>query len=89
MLMRVVIAAVLIFGLMVAVKNGRLLRAAGLSGSCRLVQTASDCTEVAACKSGRLAGRPDLSGKSCTRLGIRAKLEYWHCPAGVESRLGS
>jgi hypothetical protein len=88
MLMRVVIAAVLIFGLMVAIKNGRLLRAAGLSGSCRLVQTASDGTEVAACEGGRLSGLPDLSGKSCTRLGMRGKLEYWHCPAGVESRVG-
>ena len=88
MLMRVVIVAVLIFATMVGVKNGKVLRAAGLSGSCRLVQTAADGSEVAACTNGRLSGRPDLSGRSCTRLGMRDNLEYWHCPAGVDSRLG-
>jgi hypothetical protein len=88
MLMRVVIVAVLIFATMVGVKNGQVLRAAGLSGSCKLVQTASDGTEVASCTNGRLSGRPDLTGKSCTRLGMRNGLEYWHCPAGVDSRLG-
>jgi hypothetical protein len=88
MLFRVVIAAVLIFAVMVGVKNGRILQAAGLSGSCRVVQTAADGTQVDVCKSGRLAGRPNLVGKSCTSLGIRGNLEYWHCAAGVESRPG-
>jgi hypothetical protein len=87
MLSRVVVAAVVIFAVMVAVKHG-VIRQAGLTPSCRIVQTAADGTEWAACKGGKLAGRPDLSSKSCTSSGVRGKLEYWHCPASVASHTG-
>jgi hypothetical protein len=88
MLIRVVIAAVLIFAVMVGIKDGRLTRQIGLAGSCRVVQTATDGSQWDACQSGRLAGRPDLSSKSCTSSGVRGSLEYWRCPAAVDSRLG-
>jgi hypothetical protein len=88
MLVRVVIAAVLIFALMVGIKDGRLVQQAGLSGSCHVVQTSADGSQWDACRSGRLAGRPDLSSKSCTSSGVRGSLEYWRCPAAVDSRLG-
>jgi hypothetical protein len=89
MLIRVVIAAVLIFGVMVGIKDGRLTRQIGLAGSCQVVQTAADGTQVDACHGGRLAGRPDLSSKSCTSTGFSGAFEYWRCPAPVDSRPGS
>jgi len=89
MLIRVVIAAVLIFAVMLGIKDGRLTRQIGLSGSCQVVQTAVDGTQLDACHGGRLAGRPDLSSKSCTSTGFRGTLEYWRCPAAVDSRPGS
>jgi len=89
MLIRVVIAAVLIFAVMLGIKDGRLTRQIGLSGSCQVVQTAVDGTQLDACRGGRLAGRPDLSSKSCTSTGFRGAFEYWRCPAAVDSRPGS
>jgi hypothetical protein len=89
MLTRVVIAAVLILALMLGIKDGRLTRDIGLSGSCHVVLTATDGTQLDACRSGRLAGRPDLSSKSCTSSGMRGNVEYWRCPAAVDSRPGS
>ncbi len=88
MLVRVVIAAILIAAFMFALKDGRLLRTAGLGGSCHVVQAATDGTEWEACSGGKLAGRPDLSSKSCTSSGLRGKVEYWHCPASVDSQTG-
>jgi hypothetical protein len=88
MLLRVVIAAVLIAAVMVGVKDGRLVKDMGLSGSCRMVQTATDGTQWTACTSGRLEGRPNLSSKSCTSSGLQGTVEYWHCPAEVASRVG-
>ena len=88
MLIRVVIAAVLIFAVMVGIKDGRLTRGIGLSGSCHVVQVARDGSQWDACRSGRLAGRPDLTSKSCVSTGVRGALEYWRCPAGVDSRPG-
>ena len=89
MLIRVVIAAVLILVLMVGIKDGRLTRRIGLAGSCHVVQTALDGTQLDACESGRLAGRPDLTSKSCRRSGVSGPVEYWWCPASVDSRPGS
>jgi hypothetical protein len=89
MLIRVVIVAVLIFAVMVGIKDGRLTRRIGLAGSCHVIQTALDGTQLDACEGGRLAGRPDLSSKSCRSSGINGAVEYWWCPAAVDSRPGS
>jgi hypothetical protein len=86
MLTRIVIAAVLVLALMVGIKDGRVLKHAGLGGSCHFVQNAADGGEWNACSKGRLLGRPDLTSKSCTSTGIRDKLEYWRCPAPVSSQ---
>jgi hypothetical protein len=73
---------VCIFALMVVIKDGRVLRTAGLTGSCSVVQTYSDSSDLAACRPGKLEGRPDLSHRGCRTVGINSTLEYWHCPAG-------
>ncbi|MGZ8716903.1 MAG: hypothetical protein ACXWYO_07305 [Gaiellaceae bacterium] len=85
MLKRVVVAGALVLALMIAVKDGRVLRDTGLTGVCSNAQTLSDGTQLEACRSGKLAGRPDLSRAGCTVAGLTRTYEYWRCPASVVS----
>ena len=85
MLKRVVAVAVCILAVMIAIKDGRVLRSTGLTGSCAVVQTAPDGTEVEACRPGKLEGRPDLTRHGCTGLGVNGAYEYWRCPADLQA----
>jgi hypothetical protein len=85
MVTRIAFVAALIAAAMVAVKDHRFLQAAGLTGSCVVVQTASDGQQMEACSSGKLEGAPDLSRNGCTDAGPYAGREYWRCPAPVQS----
>lgn len=80
-----VAVGVCIFALMVVIKDGRVPRMAGLTGSCSVVQTFSDSSELAACRPGKLQGRPDLSRRGCRTVGSKATLWYWSCPAGFNT----
>jgi hypothetical protein len=83
----VLVAAILVFGLMIAIKDGRLMRKAGLTGGCRVVAVqAADTGSWQACTPGKLQGAPDLTRQSCTSVKTVGKTEYWHCPAGIESK---
>jgi hypothetical protein len=85
----VVVAAILIFALMVAVKDGRLMRKAGLSGGCTVIATESEETGTwQACTPGKLQGAPDLTRQSCTSVKKVDDTEYWHCPADIRSSHG-
>jgi hypothetical protein len=87
-LKRVVAVAVVIFAVMIVLKDGRVLRTAGLTGTCSVVKATSgggpELSEVATCKAGRLEGRPDLSHRGCKRAGVTGTLEYWRCPVGFD-----
>ena len=85
MFTRIALVAALIAGVMFAVKDGRILRAAGLTGTCRVVQTAADGEQMEACSSGKLEGAPDLSRNGCTDAGLYSGRTYWRCPAPVAS----
>jgi hypothetical protein len=82
MLKPIVAAGVCIVALMVVIKDGRALRLAGLTGSCSVVQTYADSSELALCRPGKLEGRPDLSRRGCRSIMLNADREYWLCPAG-------
>ncbi len=84
MLKSIVAVGVCIFALMVVIKDGRVLRTAGVTGSCSVVQVFSDSSELTACRPGKLQGRPDLSRSGCRAVGSRAKVWYWSCPAGYK-----
>ena len=84
MLLRVVVVASLIVGLMAAVKDGRLLRTTGLTGTCHVIQTVSDGSEIASCSPGKLEGAPDLSHRGCKLAGPNGAAQYWRCPAGFD-----
>ncbi len=81
MVTRIVLTGLVVVALMVGVKDGRILRVAGLTGSCTIVQTTADGTQLEACKAGKLDGMPDLSRNGCTDVGPAVGREYWKCPA--------
>lgn len=85
MLKRVFIAAILVLALMIAIKDGRLLRSTGLIASCGVVSTAADGTQTEACRPGRLEGAHNLSAQGCTFTGNAGPDAYWRCPAPVVS----
>jgi hypothetical protein len=89
MIKRVVVVGVLIFAVMVAVKDGRITRAAGLAGACSVAQTMPDGSQVEACRAGKLAGRPDLRRQGCVADGIDGTYAYWRCPSSVVSDAAS
>jgi hypothetical protein len=84
MIKRIVAVGVCIFILMVVIKDGRVLRTTGLTGSCSVTQTFTDSSELAACRPGKLEGRPDLSHRGCRSVGVATTYEYWRCPAGFD-----
>lgn len=88
-MIRIFLVAALIVAAMATVKDGRLLKHAGLLGSCALVAPSTDGGEWWACRDGKVSDAPDLSLKSCTRYGARGGREYWHCPAAVAASRGA
>ena len=74
MLKRVVAVGICILAVMIAIKDGRVLRSSGLTGSCTAVQTRADGSELEACRGGKLEGRPDLSHRGCISFGLSAEL---------------
>ncbi len=69
---------------MFAVKDGRVLERARLTGSCSAVAApAGDPAPWQACRSGKLQARPALSRKWCTSQGVVGDLEYRRCAAPV------
>ena len=84
MLIRIVATGVCIFLLMVIIKDGRVLRTTGLTGSCSVVQTLQDSSELVTCSAGKLEGKPDLSHRGCNTVGVSGKKDVWRCPAGFD-----
>ncbi len=82
----VLLGAVLIFALMLLVKDGRALNQLGLTGSCHAVAApAGQNGAWEACDPGKLEGAPDLSRHGCKSVTFVGKREYWRCPAGIKS----
>ena len=85
MLTRILVAAAVVLALMLVVKDGRVMRDAGLTGTCASAKKYPDGSQLEACSAGKLAGRPSLAGQGCTSTGLSGTYEYWRCPAGVVS----
>jgi hypothetical protein len=84
----IVIAAVLILAAMLAVKDGRLPRRAGLTASCVVAQQDADGSQIVACRAGALEGRPNLTARSCRADGASGTYAYWLCPAAQAQQIG-
>jgi hypothetical protein len=82
----VIVGALLIFALMLVVKDGRASRHLGLTGSCQTIAApAGEDGAWASCKPGKLEGAPDLSRHGCKSVKLVGARELWRCPAGIKS----
>jgi len=86
MLLKILIVGALAIGAMAAIRDGRVLRDAGLLSSCNavIVNGRADPT-LLVCSEGRLDGFPDLTNKTCHVISLRPGREYWRCEAPVVS----
>jgi hypothetical protein len=86
----VIVAAALIVALMILIKDGRVLRKAGLTGGCAAVATPAGQTgSWERCTPGKLEGAPDLSRHGCLSAGTYGKDEFWKCPAPIQAGANS
>jgi hypothetical protein len=83
MLLKILVVGVVLIGAMAAIRDGSVLRDAGLLSSCNPVNV-KDQNELS-CSKGRLDGFPDMTDKSCNLIGVTRKREYWRCAAPVVS----
>ena len=86
MLLKILVVGALLIGLMAVVKDGRVLRHAGLLSTCSpvAVNGQADGT-VLSCTKGRLDGWPDETNNSCNLIAVHPTREYWRCAAPVVS----
>lgn len=86
MLLKIILVGALAIGLMAAIKDGRVLRDAGLLSTCSpmIVDGKSDAS-LLSCSKGRLDGWPNMTNQSCTLISSRPKHEFWRCAAPVVS----
>ena len=86
-MLRIWLMAMLAAAVLVTVQDHDVLHRASLIGYCTTT-TAPPGAKGAwrACEKGVLDGRPDLSRQSCSRRGLAESVEYWSCPAPVQSR---
>jgi hypothetical protein len=86
MLLKIFIVGALAIGLMAAIRDGRVLRDAGLLSSCNaaVVNGQVDST-LMSCSKGRLDGFPDLTNKGCSLVSVRRHDEFWRCQAPIVS----
>jgi hypothetical protein len=86
MLLKILIVGALAIGLMAAIRDGRILRDAGLLSACNavVVNGRADPTFLS-CSKGRLDGFPDMSNKACHLVSVRPNREFWRCEAPVIS----
>jgi hypothetical protein len=85
MILRVIIGGLLVFALMLAVKQGWILRETGLTGSCSVYASLPGGAQQEKCTKGKFDGLPDLSNKGCTSNGPDGSIEYWECPVQLQS----
>jgi hypothetical protein len=82
----VLVGAVVIFALMLVIRDGRASRNLGLTGSCHpITAPAGKDGAWEACDPGKLEGAPDLSRQGCKSVKLVGKREYWRCPASIKS----
>jgi hypothetical protein len=86
MLLKIIVVGALVIGVMVAIKDGRILRDAGLLSNCTTVGTSGqDAPTLLSCTKGRLDGWPDETNNSCNLIAVHPSRQYWRCAAPVVS----
>jgi len=86
MLLKIFIVGALAIGLMAAIRDGRVLKDAGLLSTCSaVVVNGSPDPSFQSCSKGRLNGFPDLTNKSCQLVSAKPQRQYWRCDAPIVS----
>lgn len=86
MLLKILVVGALAIGLMAAIRDGRVLKDAGLLSSCNaVVVNGSPDPTLQSCSKGRLNGFPDLTNKSCHLVKVQPQHQYWRCDAPIIS----
>jgi hypothetical protein len=86
MLLKILIVGALAIGAMAAVRDGTVLRDAGLLSKCHAVAVngSSEPTTLS-CSKGKLDGFPDMTPKSCQVISTQRNQQFWRCDAPVVS----
>jgi hypothetical protein len=86
MLLRILIVGAVLIGVMAAIRDGRVLRDAGLLSSCN-VATVNGKVEptVMSCSKGRLDGYPNLTNKACHLISVTRSHQFWRCETPIVS----
>ena len=86
MLLKIIVIGALLVGVMAMVRDGRVLKDAGLLSRCNtvIVNGKQDPT-VLSCSKGRLDGWPDMTNQSCNLIAVHPRRQYWRCAAPVVS----
>jgi hypothetical protein len=79
----IVVVSICILAAMIVVKDGRLLRNAGLTATCSKVASVPDA-DIDACRPGKLEGHPDLTKRGCKYVATYKQLAYWRCPSDTQ-----
>ena len=88
MLIRIILTGTCIFAAMDGVEEEErsvLVRACTRQSDAErsaVVQHGVEGSELAACRAGKLEGRPDLHRRGCLDAGTVGVYQYWRCPAG-------
>jgi hypothetical protein len=86
MLLKILIVGALAIGLMAVIRDGRVLRDAGLLSHCNPVAVNGQSDQnMLSCTKGRLDGWPDMTNQSCNLIAVHRRFEYWRCAAPVVS----
>jgi hypothetical protein len=86
MLLKIIVIGALVIGVMVAVKDGRILKDAGLLSNCTPVTASGQSgPTVLSCTKGRLDGWPNETNNSCNLIAVHPTRQYWRCAAPVVS----
>jgi hypothetical protein len=86
MLLKILVVGAVLIGAMAAIRDGRVLKDAGLLSSCNAVAVnGKPDPTVLSCSKGRLDGFPDMTNKSCNLIAVHPDRQYWRCQAPVVS----
>jgi hypothetical protein len=86
MLLKILFVGAVLIGAMAAIRDGRVLKDAGLLSKCSpvYVNGKSEPTTMS-CSKGRLDGFPNLTSKSCSLISVHPSRQYWRCAAPIVS----
>jgi hypothetical protein len=86
MLLKILLVGAVVIGTMAAIRDGRVLKDAGLLSSCSAVTVNGNADPtLLSCSKGRLDGFPNLTNKSCTLISTHPQRQDWRCAAPVVS----